>query len=1075
MKRVKTLLVLAVLILMTILTGCQQNDDARYKDAQSLMSKGEYLKAAEKFTELGSYEDSTKYAMYCKAINAAESGQYEAAFTTFEKLGDFKDCELLIQYYSGRNTEAEASEDKWRNWVSAANSYQSLGLFLDASERRESCLIKAYAYASQLIEKGKVVDAYSIFMAIQDYKDSYERAVNSMYALGTENKENGNWDDAVTVFEMLGNYLDSATQIKMTRYAEGTAKREKQDWDGARHAFAQAGTYEDSEIQIKETWYQEGIANREIGKWEASINAFDAILNYKDSAEQKKITYYTQGVALREAMEWETAVASFKSAGDYCDAEEQVLATYYFEGLDLQANRDWDGASNAFINAQHYQDADQKYQEVQYQKATQLENEGNQAQAYSIFMSIREYKDAYERACKPYYDIGIEKQKAGEWEEAIDAFEKVLEYSDSAQQILATYYEKGCSYFRARHYKASIEAFLAADEYKDSKTKILEASYALGEELSSEKKYREAITAYMAAGDYLDAVSKVQEISYQYASELYENGSYSEAIEMYKTISDYKDVKEILAKDAEESKVVLSSIEKQESADLVSCVIYSGADKLKNYIRPESERIQMPAGDNYTTQKIGVMTFRGTAFRQNAAVGEVTNPTVLEQLWQVEAGSAKGAGVTYYGYEWTGQPAIVKWSTQVREGANIDEEKRVKSALREVIIAGVDGVIRFLDLEDGVVTRSAINLGYPMKGTPSVHPAGYPYMNVGQYTRKMKSKTGSIGLRQYNLYTQKEQKLIDGLDGKLHRGINRIGSFETSSLIDRTSDTVITLGSNGLLYLTKLNAEFDYQNGIISFSPQSMVMSSRAKGEKKDELVAVESSHAMYGQYVFYADMGGVLRCVDTDTLTPVWAAETGDSVMAAVALDKRHRDELDLYTGNMLSIRKSGNAQIRRYNALNGKELWTAEFGVDKDTKTKEDVGVKASPVIGQNALNELVYFTVTGLSNDGCSTLKITEGTKAALIALEKESGKVRWAIPLSSRSESSPVAVYDIDGNGWIIQCAEDGMILLLDGLTGLIVNSLKVNGNIKASPAVYNDIMVIGTTGKGAEFVYGIRIK
>ena len=373
------------------------------------------------------------------------------------------------------------------------------------------------------------------------------------------------------------------------------------------------------------------------------------------------------------------------------------------------------------------------------------------------------------------------------------------------------------------------------------------------------------------------------------------------------------------------------------------------------------------------------------------------------------------------------------------------------------------------------MTRAAINLGYPMKGTPSLHPAGYPYMNVGQYTRKMKSKTGKIGLRQYNLYTQKELNLIDGLDGKMHRGINRYGSFETSSLIDRTSDTMITLGTSGLLYLTSLNTEFDYQAGTLKTEPGSIVMSSRAKGEKKDELVAVESSHAMYDKYVFYADMGGVLRCVDTDFLQPVWAVNTGDAVMAAIALDLNGNGGLDLYTANMLKNRKSGSAQIRRYDALSGKEIWTVEIGVAKNTKTKEDVGVKASPVIGQNGLSDLVYFTVTGLNEEGRSTLGTGGDSKAALVALEKETGRIRWARGLNDRSESSPVAVYDGDGNGWIIQCVENGTILLLDGLTGTQQASLEVAGSIKASPAVYNDIMVIGTTGKGTSFVYGIRIQ
>ena len=518
--------------------------------------------------------------------------------------------------------------------------------------------------------------------------------------------------------------------------------------------------------------------------------------------------------------------------------------------------------------------------------------------------------------------------------------------------------------------------------------------------------------------------------------------------------------------------------ERQPSADLITTTfVYNGSKKVEDYQCPVKAEMHMPAGDDYPTRPFGVLTFRGNAFRQNAAAGTVSRPGPLEICWRTEAGSAEGEDRTFCGYEWTGQPAIVKWSVQVREGSDIREEKRGKVALKEVIIAGVDGVIRFLDLEDGEETRGAVNLGYPMKGTPSVHPAGYPYMTVGQYTRKMKNKTGIIGLRQYNLYTRKELTLIDGLDGNLHRGFgpnDRIGSFETSALIDRTSDTMITLGTNGLLYLTSLNTTFDYASAFMSLSPDTVVMASRAQGQKKSKWVAVESSPAVYDRYVFYADMGGVLRCVDTNTLTPVWAADTGDAVMAAIALDRNGSGGLDLYTANMVYWRSSGNAEIRRINAVTGEKIWTAKIGVFPDFETGEDIGVKASPVIGQNSLDDLVYFTVTGLNKEGRTALGVSGETKAALVALEKETGAVRWAKGLSSRSESSPVAVYSEDGSGWILQCAEDGTILLLEGRTGETVSELRVEGEIKASPAVYNDMLVIGTTGKDTAYVYGIRV-
>ena len=523
---------------------------------------------------------------------------------------------------------------------------------------------------------------------------------------------------------------------------------------------------------------------------------------------------------------------------------------------------------------------------------------------------------------------------------------------------------------------------------------------------------------------------------------------------------------------------------KADPALIASTTVYTSVTKKeKSYSRPAKELIHMPEGDKYTKQQLGVLTFRGDNFRRNAAAGTLSAaPKELKVRWQSEAGSARGTNQTYYGYGWTGQPAIARWSKEVRSLSNIKEEKREKSALKEVIIAGLDGAIRFLDLEDGKSTRNSIKLGYPMRGTPSLHSRGYPFMSVGQFARKMRGKTGKIGLRQYNLFSGKEMKMIDGLDGKYHRPLNNVGSFETSALIDRESDTLIAIGTNGVLYLESLGSTFDYNTGVMQISPSYALMTSKAKGQKNTALLAVESSPAAYDKYVFYADMGGVLRCVDTDTLKPVWAVETGDSVMAAVALDLTGDEEsavrdLNLYTANMLNNRKKGDSsiQIRRYDALSGREIWTTDVGVYKGKKDKDDVGAKASPVIGQNKLEDLVYYTVTGLSSAGLEKLGLGSEDKAALIALDKDTGRIAWSFGLSSRSESSPIALYDGEGNGWIVQCEQNGYVHLLDGRTGSEISRLNLEAEIEASPAAYNNVVVIGTTGKKTSFVYGIEVK
>lgn len=213
------------------------------------------------------------------------------------------------------------------------------------------------------------------------------------------------------------------------------------------------------------------------------------------------------------------------------------------------------------------------------------------------------------------------------------------------------------------------------------------------------------------------------------------------------------------------------------------------------------------------------------------------------------------------------------------------DSKRDTPALKEVIVAGLDGKIYFLDLADGQPTRDAIDVGYPMKGSVSLNAYGMPVMAVGQYARKMKSGTGDIGVRFYNLLNQKQLYLLDGLDGKLKRPISEDGAFDTSVLFDRTNDGVVAAGSNGLLYTLDMGTEFDANQGSISISPKARVLSAKVSGQKSKG-VKVLSSMAMYENYAYYADMTGVLHCVDTTTMQTVWAVKTGDAVQAAVALD---------------------------------------------------------------------------------------------------------------------------------------------------------------------------------------------
>ena len=65
----------------------------------------------------------------------------------------------------------------------------------------------------------------------------------------------------------------------------------------------------------------------------------------------------------------------------------------------------------------------------------------------------------------------------------------------------------------------------------------------------------------------------------------------------------------------------------------------------------------------------------------------------------------------------------------------------------------------------------------------------------------------------------------------------------------------------------------------------------------------------------------------------------------------------------------------------------------------------------------------------------------------------------------------AIYDKDGNGYIIYTTSGGTMYLLDGLTGESLHSVVLGGVIEASPAVYENTVVVGTR---AMRIWGVQL-
>lgn len=469
-------------------------------------------------------------------------------------------------------------------------------------------------------------------------------------------------------------------------------------------------------------------------------------------------------------------------------------------------------------------------------------------------------------------------------------------------------------------------------------------------------------------------------------------------------------------------------------------------------------------GRNYSDLK-GILTFRGDNYRSGGSYG-VANMTSykLSKTWNITTGALKKTVKKgeWTGSGWTGQPLIVQWDEQTKKAMNLFDSKKAKEGLVEVIYATMDGNIYFLDLDDGKPTRDKINLGFPIKGTGSIYPNGTPLyvVGAGDDMGKNAARTFIVDLVQGKVVY--EYGYEDPFALRTDNG--NFSAFDSSPLFDVETDTLIQPGENGILYTTKLNTDWDGRE--LSIQPGETVKwnyTTNRTGDKKYWL-GMESSACAYDHYLYVCDNSGDLMCIDLNTMELVWSQDIVDDSNASPVL------EVDPATGTAYiyvstslhwtqNKKKAGSVPLFKINAATGEIMWKRSY----DCKTVDGIsgGVQATACVGENNLSGLVYFNIAR-----------TGGKKhGRFVAIDKKTGAEVWGIEMKYYSWSSPVAVYNSNGDGYIILCDSDGNMHLIDGLTGKVKDTINLGENIEATPAVYNNMIVVGTRGKK---IYGITL-
>lgn len=485
-----------------------------------------------------------------------------------------------------------------------------------------------------------------------------------------------------------------------------------------------------------------------------------------------------------------------------------------------------------------------------------------------------------------------------------------------------------------------------------------------------------------------------------------------------------------------------------------------------------AEPIDFLEGDTYTELE-GVITFRGNNFRDSAAYGTVTWTGQASEPWTFSVGSmAKKSGSgSWTGCGWTGQPLIVKWPEETKRIMNLYDSAKNDPDLVEVIYATMDGHIYFLDLYTGEKTRDPINVGYPFKGAGALDPRGYPLMYVGSGDDSTAGDSRAFIINLINGTILYEFGVEDGF------ALRDLSYFDSSALVDAETDTLIYPGESGILYTIKLNTQYDPNAGTISINPQTVKWRYKGARSLSTDTVdgsqgwwlGIEDSAIIWRGHAIFTDNGGHMICLDLNTMKAVWVQDTLDDTNCTPVLSLEGTDNHPyVYTSTSFhpNWRASENSTapipIWKIDAVTGQIVAQNDTYHCQTIATPNQVsgGVQGTLAIGEKDLEGLIFVPVA-----------MTEGTRGKLVALNTSDMSVKWECDFAGYPWSSPVAVYDDSGKGYLVQCNKTGYIHLIDGQTGEIISEMSLGSNVEASPAVYNNMVVVGTRGG---LIYGMDL-
>ena len=345
--------------------------------------------------------------------------------------------------------EKEAKKAKRKKTIKGI-AFATLGLILLAGAIYGSVfhLIPyiRYSVAGSNVEKQKFDSAYNTYIALGDYRDSADKAIETLYAKAVYLEEQEQFADAAVEYEKIPDYQDSGERAVYCRneanYRDAKSKYEAEEYDEALTLFAGLGDYADSEDWVKKIKYakaSELFANKD---YAMAADLFEELGNYEDSKDRMKESIYQMAETAYANKDYKTAYEGYRTFGF------------------------------------GYKDAADKAKDAKYLYADECLTAKKYKEALDLFKDLKDYKDGLDKFNEATYAYAKECLDAKKYEIAKAYFGQVKGYEDADTLFKEASYYMGVACINSKDYKLAVNYFEDAEDYSDAKTKVNEAKYS---------------------------------------------------------------------------------------------------------------------------------------------------------------------------------------------------------------------------------------------------------------------------------------------------------------------------------------------------------------------------------------------------------------------------------------------------------------------------------------------------------------------------------------------------------------------------------------------------------------------